>query len=190
MGIRLQVVALSTTVLGSGCGFFFEPTPDLETKKTVEAAGLQVDYPGNWEAVVEAEDVEGTMFTTVTIESSGNALAMIQVFEPAVAIGPQEAFAAFIDGMKEAASAEFGGVFELSVRGEEAFSRDVLAQTWDGRTGTVEVEVFGEKVPNRIQTLQRTTEDETIIIIAQAPIEDWAKVEPGFDAIYDGLVEK
>lgn len=172
-----------------GCGFFFEPKPDLENKKSTTVGGLTVQYPGNWTVEKETEDLDGVEFASLTIESSGNALAMIQVFEPGVGLTPQEVFDTYVEGMKDAAQTELGGVFELSVRSDEAYSRDLLGNSWQGRKAVVEVGLLGEKVPNRLQTLQRDREDQTVILVVQGPVEDWKTIEPGFEAIYDGLSE-
>ena len=114
---------------------------------------------------------------------------MIQVFEPGVDFTPEEIFATYIEGMQEAAQTELGGVFDLTVHSDEAFTRDILGDSWQGRKGVVDVRLLGEKVPNRLQTLQRHRDDQTVIIIAQGPVEDWKTIEPGFEAIYSGLSE-
>jgi hypothetical protein len=181
-------LVLASVALG-GCGFFFEPQPDLDNKKTAKVAGLSVEYPGNWTTEQESEELEGVTFSSLTIESSGNAIAVIQVFEPGVDFTPKEIFDTYIEGMKEAAQTELGGVFELSVRGDEDFSRDILGNSWQGRKGVVEIGLLGEKVPNRLQTVQRHRDEQTVVIIMQGPVEDWKTIEPGFEAIYAGLSE-
>ena len=179
---------LATVAIG-GCGFFFEPRPDLDNKKSTKVAGLSVEYPGNWTIEQESDDIDGVKFSSLTIESSGNAIAVIQVFEPGVDFTPEEIFATYIEGMQEAAQTELGGVFDLTVHSDEAFTRDILGDSWQGRKGVVDVRLLGEKVPNRLQTLQRHRDDQTVIIIAQGPVEDWKTIEPGFEAIYSGLSE-
>ena len=179
-------MVLATTV---GCGFFMEPKPDLENKKTATVAGLSVSYPGNWKTELESEDVEGATFSSLSIESSGSALAIIQVFEPGIEMTPEDVFETYIEGMLEASQEEFGGVFDLALRSDESFSRDVLGSSWEGRTGMLDLKLLGENVPHRIQSVQRFKDDKTIIIVVQAPVEDWKTVSPGFDAIYDGLSE-
>lgn len=179
---------LATAAIG-GCGFFFEPRPDLDDKKSAKVADLTVEYPGNWTVEQESDDLDGVKFSSLTIESSGNAIAVVQVFEPGVELAPEEIFDMYVESMKEAAQTELGGVFDLTVHSGEAFSRDILGNSWQGRKGVVDVGLLGEKVPNRVQTLQRHRDDQTVIIIAQGPVEDWNTIEPGFEAIYNGLSE-
>ncbi len=181
---------LVTAALGTGCGFFMEPKPDLENKKTATVSGLSVTHPGNWKTELESEDVEGATFSSLSIESSGSALAMIQVFEPGIEMTPKDVFQTYVEGMLEASQEEFGGVFDLKLRSDDAFSREVLGSTWQGRTGVLDLKLLGENVPHRIQSVQRFDDDKTIIIVVQAPVEDWKTVSPGFDAIYDGLSEE
>ena len=179
---------LATVALG-GCGFFFEPRPDLDDKKSAKVASLGVEYPGNWTVEQESDELDGVKFSSLTIESSGNAIAVIQVFEPGVDFTPEEIFDTYVEGMKEAAQTELGGVFDLTVRSDEAFTRDILGNSWQGRRGVVDVGLLGEKVPNRLQTLQRHRDEQTVVIIMQGPLEDWKTIEPGFEAIYEGLSE-
>ncbi len=189
MGARLPTFALLTTLgcgLG-GCGFFFEPKPDLKDTKTASVASFTVEVPGNWKTELETEDIDGTTLSTLSIESSGNAIALVQVFEPGIDMPPDTVFDTYVEGVLEASKTEFGGVIEVALRGSEEFVRPVMDTTWLGRRGTLDLALLGESVPNRIQTLQRYTEDQTVIIVMQAPLEDWNTVQPGFDFIYDGI---
>lgn len=187
MAARLASFVLVTTLCGTGCGFFMEPKPDLENKKTATVSHLSVEYPGNWKTELETDDSDGVKFSSLTVESSGNAIALVQVFEPGVDLGPQMVSQTYAEGMVEASKEEFGGVLSVSVHSDKDFTREVLGDTWVGRSGTADVKLLGEKVPNRIQTLQHTDEERTVIIVVQAPTEDWNTASPGFDAIYDGL---
>lgn len=189
MGARLPFAVLAIAALVGGCGFFFEPKPDLENKKTAKVAGLTVDYPGNWKTESESEDVGEVKFSSLTIESSGSALAVIQVFEPGIDLAPAEVFDTYIEGMKEASETEFGGVVNMKARQAKDFQRELMKTTWNGRQAQVDLALLGETVPHRLQTVQRSTEDKTIIVIVQAPTEDWTTAAPGFDAIYDSLAE-
>lgn len=189
MGARLAVFAVTTAFFGAGCGFFMEPKPDLENKKTAQLGDFSVEYPGNWKTELETDEAEGMKFSSLTVESEGSAIALVQVFEPAIEFTAEQVFETYVEGMLEASKTEFGGVLDVSVHGQEDFSRAVLGSTWAGRTGTVDVKLLGEKVPNRIQTVQHSNDERTVIIVVQAPTEDWKTASPGFDAIYDGLSE-
>lgn len=189
MAARIAALVLATSVSWAGCGFFMEPKPDLENKKTTTVGNLSVEYAGNWKTELETDQIEGVKFSSLTVESAGNAIALVQIFEPGIEMGPEEIFNTYVEGMVEASETEFGGVLDLSAHSEKEFSRAVLGSTWAGRTGTVDVKLLGEKVPNRIQTVQHTNDERTVIIVVQAPVEDWKTASPGFDAIYDGLKE-
>ena len=166
-----------------------EPKPDLENKKTAEVGRLSVEYPGNWKTELESDELEGVNFASLTVESSGNAIAVIQVFEPGVELTPDEVFEMYAEGMVEASQTEFGGVMNVSVHSKQDLTRGVMGTTWVGRMGTVDVKLLGETVPNHLQTLQHFTPERTVVIVAQAPTEDWDTARHGFDAIYDGLTE-
>ncbi len=189
MAARIAALALVTSVSWAGCGFFMEPKPDLENKKTTEVASFSVEYPGNWTTELETDDLDGVKFASLTVESAGNAIAVIQVFEPGVELGPDEVFEMYAEGMVEASKGEYGGVLDVSVHSKQDFTRPILGTTWVGRTGTVDVKLLGEKVPNRLQTLQHFEQQRTVVIVVQAPLEDWKTANYGFDAIYDGLKE-
>ncbi|MBV1857752.1 MAG: hypothetical protein KUG77_05010, partial [Nannocystaceae bacterium] len=170
-------------------GFFMEPKPDLENKKVAEVRNFSVEYPGNWKTELETDEANGVTFASLTVESDGNAIAIVQVYEPGLDLDPEEVYKTYTEGMVEVAKEEFGGVLDVAFHGEKDFSRDVLGVAWVGRTGIVDVKLMGEKVPNRIQTVQQVTEARTVIIVVQAPEDDWKTASPGFDAIFDGLKE-
>lgn len=189
MVARLAAFVVATALFGAGCGFFIEPKPDLDNKKTAQLGNFSVEYPGNWKTELETDDAEGVKFSSLTVESDGSAIAVVQVFEPAIDFSADQVFDTYVEGMIEASKTEFGGVLDVSVHSEEEFSRAVLGSTWAGRRGTFDVKLLGEKVPNRIQTVQHSNDERTVIIVVQAPTEDWKTASPGFDAIYDGLKE-
>jgi|GEM_PF-2329977 len=189
MGARLKTFALATGLFTAGCGFFMEPKPDLENLKTAEVAGLSVKHPGNWKTELESEDIDGVKFSSLTIESKGNAIAVVQVFEPGVPLSEEMVFDTYVEGMVEASQTEFGGVVDVALRSSEDFSFEVMKSDWQGRKGVIDLKLLGEAVPHRIQTVQKHSDEKTIIIVAQAPVEDWKTAEPGFVAIYDGLTD-
>ena len=191
MGTRLVSAAtLAFTLAASGCGFFVEPAPDIDNPKTASAPGFTMSYPGNWKTSTEAEKIEGFTVTTLTIESSGNALAMIQVYEPGIEMGAEEVFGLFMSGVQDASKEELGGMLNVNTGSSTAMTRTVIGEEWQGRKGQFTVTLLGEKVPSRIETLQHYAEERSVVVFLQAPSEDWAKAKPGFDQVMDTLAEQ
>ncbi len=188
MGRRLSLPLVCLAGLATACGFFIEPTPDVANPKTASVGGVEVSYPGNWKTELETSTQNGVEIGMLTIESSGNAVAMVQVFQPGPELGVDEVYGLYLDGLKEAAKTEVGGVLTLESRGApSSFSHALFGQPAEGRTGNHEISLLGEKVPHRFQTIHQELDERTVVVIVQAPTEDWAKVEPGFELVYDGL---
>ena len=187
MGLRLPLLAAVSSFV-VGCGFFVEPTPDVDNPKQASAGGVEVKYPGNWKTSFESETIEGVEFSSLTIESSGNAIAVVQVFEPSVPLGAEEVFTTYMEGVTEASKTEMGGLVDVGTQtATTVFSHDLFGQSVEGRTATYQLSMLGETVPHRIQTLHSTTDERTVVVVAQAPAEDWAKAEPGFELVYGSM---
>ncbi|MEM6292346.1 MAG: hypothetical protein AAGA54_13820 [Myxococcota bacterium] len=190
MGRRLSLVAAVST-LALGCGFFMEPTPDVDNPEQASAGAVEVKYPGNWKTSLETDTIEGVEFSSLTIESSGNAIAVVQVFEPAVPLEPDEVFTMYMEGVTEASKTEMGGLVDVGTQtATSPFSHDLLGSSVEGRTATYNLSMLGETVPHKIQTVHTSTDDYTVVVVAQAPAEDWAKAEPGFELIYGSMRAK
>jgi hypothetical protein len=175
----------------AACGLFFEPKPDVAKPKTASVAGLQVSYPGNWKTELETADEDGVAISTLTIESSGSAIAIVQVFEPAIDLGADEIYDIYLTEMVSATQATAGGIAKLSRDGAPTpFTRTVLGQPAEGRAGGHTITLFGERVPHKIETLHQDLDDRSVIVVVQAPSEDWARAEPGFALIYDSLARE
>lgn len=193
MGVRLPqlAVALSALSLSSlsiaACGFFMEPTPDVENAKQTSAPGFTLSYPGNWTPSTEVEVVEDTTITTLTVESSGNAVAMLQVYEPALPMSAEQVFGLFMEGVAEAGTEELGGLASVKTGTSAPMERTVMGETWEGRKGTFSVTVLGEQVPATVETVVHVFDERSVVLVTQAPTEDWSKAKPGFTLIEETL---
>ncbi len=64
--ISSLVITLTALSLASACG---ERKPDVKNPKSASAAGVSLEYPGNWKHEVEVEKAGGLEVTHITVES-------------------------------------------------------------------------------------------------------------------------
>jgi hypothetical protein len=189
MGRRVLAAVVCIAGFTAACGFFFEPKPDVDKPKSTSVAGLEVSYPGNWKTELASSRENGVEVDTLTIESSGNAIALVQVFQPAIEFDADEIHDIYLTELVSAAQATSKGMATLSRDGAPTpFTRTVLGQPAEGRAASHSITLLGERVPHKIETLHQNLPDRSVIVVVQAPTEDWARVEPGFALIYDSLV--
>ncbi len=184
MGIRLRDVALlfPGCVLAA-CGFFVEPTPDVANPNHETIAGFSFAYPGNWKATRTTTVNNGFTTTLANIESSGNALFMVQIFEPGLPLDPDGYYTTFMAEVQNASKDELGGLVEVETKDASKLSKGVMGEEWEGRAGSFDVVLLGETVPTLVEILLQVGDDQSVSLISHAPKEDWAKVKPGFDLV-------
>jgi hypothetical protein len=181
---RLGLVVLAGTL---GCHLLGEPTPNVGSPNHHAANGLDFDYPGNWTLKSEMQNEEGIALYTAEIESSGNAIAMVQQFEPSVPLEVDQLMVDLTTGMREGAQQEFGGVIDYADGRIVDVERTLLGQTRTGKEKQFTLSALGEKLAHTMQVYPVELEDRSLILYMQVPDEDRAKAQPGFDQIYDSI---
>ncbi len=151
------------------------------------ANGLEFDYPGNWKLKSEMQNEAGVELYTAEIESSGNAIAMVQQFKPWVPLVVDELMVDIAAGMREGAKQELGGVVDYVEGDVVDVERTLLGETRTGKEKRFTLSLLGEKVAHTMQIYPVELEDRSLILYMQIPDEDRGKAQPGFDQIYDTL---
>jgi hypothetical protein len=178
---RLGLVLLGGTL---GCHLLGEPTPNVGSPNHHAAHGLEFDYPGNWTLKGEVDNEEGIELYTANVESSGNAIAMVQQFKPALELDVEQMMIDVTAGMKEGAEQELGGVVDYSDGSTDDVQREFLGETRSGKEKHFTLGFLGEKVAHTMQMYPVELEDRALILYMQIPDEDRAKAQPGFDQIF------
>ena len=185
-----------TFVLGLGlsiatsCSLFIEPAPNVDQPKTYSDHGVTYDYPGNWKVSEESMNEGGTEITTITVESPGSTIAIVQVFDSPIDIEMDMLVDEFQKGMSSALSAQFGGIVTVEQRDRVPTERNILGGSREGRKARFDVAILGEKVPHTVDLYGMKLTERTIALYLQAPDEDVEKVKPGFDLVLDTLREQ
>jgi hypothetical protein len=183
-----MVLGAALVVGVAGCGFLGEPAPNVASPNHHAEHELEFDYPGNWTLEGEVEDAEGFELYTVEIESSGNALAMVQQFKPSLPLDVEQLMADVTEGLRAGAKEELGGMFDYVDGGLTDVERTTLGELRKGKEKRYALSGLGEKAEHTMHMYPVELEDRSLILYMQIPDEDRAKAQPGFDLIFDTLV--
>jgi hypothetical protein len=184
----LLVVALLAVALLAAAGC--ERRPDVAHPKTFDEGGLSFAYPGNWKATARTLTQGEVTTRSITVESPGTALVMIEEFKPAVEVEAKT----FVDEMLRHMDGLAGGKSRGLVRVEALATRPVqeriLGATRSGQRYRFRMTALGEKVPHTIAAYRVTLDDRTLVLITQAADDDLRLVEPGFAQILGSVAVK
>jgi hypothetical protein len=184
VGSLLMTLLLITPI---ACGMFGEPEPDVATAQRHTSAGLTFEYPGNWKTEVAQEHVEGTTITTITVSSKfGNAVALVQQFQPRADVDRDQVVHDFFAGVRGAVP-ELATIERLDGGQAETIHRRLFGESREGRRLRYAIEMLGEKVPHTVDMVFAELDDRLVIVYAQIPDEDRGKALPGFDLVMDSL---
>lgn len=189
----LRVALWSVVALGlgsaSGCHLLTgEPDADVANPKHYQGHEVAFDYPGNWSQTEETEVMEGIEMVTISTESPGSSLAIVQQFRPSVPIGLDDVLDDFTTGMRESLSQELGGVVDMTDRGHSTVEHALLGATREGRRKQYTLDLLGESADHTVDLYAAELEDRAVIVYVQAADEDLAKAKPGFELVMGSLV--
>ncbi|MCO6511370.1 MAG: hypothetical protein J5I65_11325 [Aridibacter famidurans] len=160
-----------------------EKPAEIAVPQQYNKDGISFTYPGNWSVT---EDVEQDGYRYVIVETPGDALFMVQVYDE------DEAFDLdlFVESYSEQMKAEIP--FGTAEKG----SRSSIERLIDGelRTGVYErfpVSLVGMKVPQVIEYYRVDSGGNAYFLITFVSDEDLEMVSPGFDQIFGSFaIEK
>jgi hypothetical protein len=178
LGLGLVVVA------SLACGGLSEPQPDLAHPTQFSQNGLQFGYPGNWSATTDTEPAGAEEIVSVTIESPGNALAIVQHYPAGIRPDLDQATSIMVDTMASAVSDESAGVAGMAPPVTTSGTRQIAGAARDMRTATYTITMFGVDVPHHLNLYAVGD----VLVITNVADEDAAMAAQGFDQILDSLV--
>ena len=186
----LMCAALATA---SGCervqAWFGEPAAEVEVTRRYAAEGLSFAYPGNWRLREEPGGAGDVELRTIVLESSGDALLLVQLFRPALAIDLDEhlelttrTMAADLAGQGGGAGVEPGVV--------TAFEREWLGERRAARRGSILVATPGQQAASAIELFTAELAGPagcTGLVFTMSPDAGRARAAAGFDLVLDTL---
>jgi hypothetical protein len=177
----------SCSALEGAVGFFREPTPDVERATQAAGAGARVSMPGNWRVSHDTGGNEVVKIHTMTIESSGSALATVQAFSPAIDLDAVQYLKDVADGMQRAVADMTKGVAAAEVGPITRERRAFLGAEREALRTIVTLHVLGERVPTAVTLCAARTPTTTVTLTTTIAVEDEARVVPGFELIASSL---
>ncbi len=180
-GVLLLAGATSCELLAG------EPAADVANAKRYAGHDIAFDYPGNWKQTEESEVIEGIEMVTITTESPGSSLAIVQQFRPSVPIELEDVLADFTQGMRESLSEEMGGVVGMTDKAVSPVSHTMLGEPREGRRKQYTLSLLGESADHTVDIYAAELEDRGVIVYIQAADEDRSKAEPGFELVLGSL---
>lgn len=162
---------LFSLIVFSAC----EQLAETENPRVYRKDGITFTHPGNWRVT---EDVEEDGYRYVILETPGDALFMVQVYEEDEAYDLDSFVESYSDQVKT--EAPFGTA--------EASSRSPIERLIDGelRTGIYErfsLRLVGIRVPHVVEYYRIESGGRVYFLISFVSDEDLSKVSPGFDQI-------
>jgi hypothetical protein len=179
----LLVVAL---LAAAGC----ERRPDLARPKTFDEGGLSFAYPGNWKLKAETSTEGAVSIRSITIDSPGAAVVMIEEFKPAIEVQARKFVDELLQQMDKLAGGKSRGLVRVEGLATRPVQQRILGATRAGQRYGFRMTVLGEKVPHTIDAYSVMLDDRTLVLITQAPDEDVRKVEAGFAQILGSVAVK
>ncbi len=159
----------AVALLCVSCG---ETSAQIESPKSYDNAGLQFEYPGNWEV---AEDVQQEHSRYLFVESPGDAILIIQVFSADDATDIKDYAKNFAQSAKNATpSLDFADSAFSSV--DESGGYEILTEKFS-------VENLGVKIAHFRKYRRKVVSNRVCFIIEQVAEEDRDKVTKGFELI-------
>lgn len=167
------LLLLKICCLLAGCG---EPAADVARPRQYEKEGLAFQHPGNWK-IEEDQNLEGIRH--LTIETSGDAIVIVQMFPPGMGL-PLEDYA------REFAKAAAEELPMGRVVGSK-FTPLAKSDGFDGLQEDFTLQLLGEKVPHVRRYFSQDFGARHCFLICQVAEEDLGKVEAGFKQVAASL---
>lgn len=165
--------------IGFACGGLGEPAPELDTTQRFEGHGVSFEYPGSWCAGAETIGAVGAQVHSITIESPGNALSIVQVYGSL----PKPQRTPMLGDRAESLQGAAGAGLQLESPVLSTTQREIAGAIRDGQVAACSISLLGVDVPRTL----RMYEVGPALAFTHVADEDSATVQPGFDRILDTL---
>ena len=180
--------ALAAALSLAGCG----TKPDIDHLKTYSDKTIAFSYPGNWKITENVTETGPPSYRYLFVESPGSAIFSISEFYSAVPMDLKTYVLKFLESQqRNTQDAIKVGSLDLVKMGETSLQDIdlvIMGRKREGFKHTFTLTLLDTKVPHIAHFYAiDDAQDETLILMDQAPEEDAAGEKPGFDAIYGSL---
>jgi hypothetical protein len=184
---RPKPVRVAAALLAALLLFACEAAPEIQHPLTYSRDGISFRHPGNWSVTEDVANPGDPRFRYLFVESPGSAIVIVHHYEPRLELSVQEFAARFARSEVEEAEdlVRLGPSGLISARtGDSGPVRSVVAGTSRERVEqSFSVSAAGAEVPHRFRAFRVETDSGSAFLIAQAAVEDWDLVAPGFDLV-------
>jgi hypothetical protein len=152
-----------------------EKKADIKNPKTYSNSGLYFKYPGNWKIT---EDSRSAALRYVFIETSGNAIVIMQIYPSDAAPEFNTFVTEFSDSMKR----------KLNLKSKESvFDTNKIIADHKTINERFTMTLLNVEDPHiRIYENVKTA-DKTCFLVAQVSVEDLGNVVSGFDLVFSSF---
>lgn len=185
--VGLVLIGLALGGMDKLVGFFSEPAPDLASPKTFSADGVALSYPGNWTIKSKDGGASGIRIRTLTIESPGSTLALVQSFRPAIDVDMDDYLKSFVSGFEEELSSSYAGLIESGDVTTTELEGELAGVSITGKRLQLSLSLLNERVPFTIEIRRVKGEELTLVLVTMVSDEDQAVAQPGLDLVRDSL---
>ena len=174
------LVSLLVATLFVGC----EQTANVSSPTLYELQNVRFSHPDNWKVT---EDVAENGFRYIFVETSGDAIFIIQLFEDMETLSLEEFSKEFSKNFSKGIQQELeGGEFT-----DSTYSEVEHATAYGNQQGFLEkftLTYAGQKVPHLREYYAIETGNKVAFLITQVATADASKVKPGFSMILKSIV--
>jgi len=172
MKIITVLISFVFLILLTAC----EKAADITSPNLYNKQGISFSYPGNWDLTEEdlAENV-----TFVSVESSGSAIFMLQVYKEEGASTLEE-FATWYS-TETKVDVPIGKITSEPLIN---IKKNIKSLETKGIQESFAITLLGLKVPHKREYYLIKHSGRVVYLISQLAVEDQKKNDPGFDLIY------
>lgn len=171
-----------------------EKAPEVANPKAFEGDALRFEYPGNWTIEDQtSEDMAGIAIETLTVNSPGDAIAVLTMTNPSGAMTLAGFAEEAITVREEEIKRIMGKAEGLAKLSKTRVSE--IAPVSDSAVGQrirhdFAISMVGEEVAHWGDFHHFAGDTWDVFVYTQAPHEDWKTIEPGFDQILKSIAPR
>ena len=171
--LLLLVILCPVLLLLTACT---EPKADVSNPQSFSKEGIHFEYPGNWEIT---EDTVEHDVRYIIAETPGDAILILQAFPKSLDMQLYTFGKRFSKAMGE--ELPIGKLVDVN------FASIVELPDCQQLKETFAIELLTEHVKHQREYRKYSTENTSIFLIAQVQVDDYKRVEPGFELIFKSL---
>tara|TARA_Y100001970_G_scaffold205492_1_gene250248 strand:+ start:1731 stop:2270 length:540 start_codon:yes stop_codon:yes gene_type:complete len=156
-----------------------ETAAKIDNPKIYRSEGIYFEYPSNW-TVNSNEYFDDA--TLVTIESTGDAIVIISVYNQGYDLSLEE-FSSYFSEIPDEFEEDNPLLGKISTFSSSTFSNIKTVDSYKILTEKYFITVLGESFPHTRTYRRKIASGRVCFVMSQVPDEDYSKVVKGFELI-------